>query len=499
MKKAVAYLFPYIEAEKEEGQSAGKILLATVKGDVHDIGKNIVGVVLGCNNYEVIDMGVMIPCEQILATAKKENVDIIGLSGLITPSLDEMVYVAKEMEREGMDIPLLIGGATTSKVHTAVKIEQHYSSPTVHVLDASRSVPVVGKLLSDGKSSFVDTTQKDYQRLRDMHAKRTGQKEFLSIEAANNNKLDIDFSVEKPFKPNFLGTRVYDNFDINEIVAYIDWTPFFRTWELAGKYPDILTDSVVGEEAQRLFDDANSMLKKIINEKWLTAKGVIGLWEANTVNDNSIEIYDNEKCIATFHHLRQQSKKTKEAPNISLADFVAPKDLGAKDYMGGFAVTAGLGIEPHIKQFEADHDDYNAILLKALADRLAEAFAELMHQKVRKELWGYGAQESFTNEELIREKYKGIRPAPGYPACPDHTLKIELFNALNATATTGIELTDNLAMYPAASVSGFYFGNAKAKYFGLGKIAKDQVEQYSKTKNISLEEAEKWLSASLGY
>lgn len=496
MKKAVAYLLPYIEAEKGEGrQSAGKILMATVKGDVHDIGKNIVGVVLGCNNYEIIDLGVMVPAEKIIQVAKEENVDIIGLSGLITPSLDEMVHVAKELEREGMETPLLIGGATTSKVHTAVKIEENFKKgQTVHILDASRSVPVVGKLLNEHKVGFVKEVQEDYQRLRDLHHKRRTKKEMLSIEAAHHNKFQIDFENNKPVKPKLIGNKLIDNVSLEEISEYIDWTPFFRTWELAGKFPEILEDNVVGDEAKKLFADAKTMLAQIIEENWLQAKGIIGIWEANTVNDSIIKTVDGE-----FHQLRQQSKKAVGVPNMSLADFIAPKTSGIQDYIGGFVVTTGLGIDEHIKRFEADHDDYNSILLKALADRLAEAFAELMHKKVRKEYWGYASDESLDNEALIKEAYKGIRPAPGYPACPDHTLKRELFRKLNATELTGVELTESLAMFPTAAVSGFYFGHQNAKYFGLGKIEKDQVEQYSKQKNISIEEAEKWLAPNLNY
>lgn len=501
MKKAVAILLPYIEAEKGEGkQSAGKILMATVKGDVHDIGKNIVGVVLGCNNYEIIDLGVMVPAERIIEVAKKEDVDIIGLSGLITPSLDEMVQVAKEMERENMNIPLLIGGATTSKVHTAVKIEEYYSkAPTVYVLDASRSVPVVGKLLGEHKESFRLEIEKEYQNLRELHQKRNSKKEFLSIEEARKNKFSIDFEKEQPVKPNFLGTKVFDNYSLQEIATYIDWTPFFRTWELAGKYPKILEDELVGVEAQKVFNDAQEMLKKIIKENWLQANAVIGLWEANTVNYDVVEVLEGNQIKGKFHHLRQQSKKAKGVPNISLADFIAPKETGIKDYVGGFVVTTGLGIEEHIQQFEADHDDYNSIMLKALADRLAEAFAELMHKKVRTEYWGYAANEGLDNESLIKETYKGIRPAPGYPACPDHTLKTELFRLLDASKITGVNLTESLAMYPTASVSGFYFGHPQSKYFGLGKIAKDQVEEYTQQKNNSLQETEKWLAPSFGY
>lgn len=496
MKKAVAYLLPYIEDEKGEGnRSAGKILMATVKGDVHDIGKNIVGVVLGCNNYEIIDLGVMVPAEKIIQVAKEENVDIIGLSGLITPSLDEMVHVAKEMEREGMDVPLLIGGATTSKVHTAVKIEENFTKgQTVYVLDASRSVPVVGQLLGEHKVGFVKEIREDYQRLRDQHSKKRAKKEFLSIEEAHQNKFQIDFENEKPVEPKFLGTKVFEGFDLKEISEYIDWTPFFRTWELAGKYPRILEDELVGEQAKHLFEDAQNMLQQIIDENWLQAKAVIGIWEANSVNDSIIKTSEGE-----FHQLRQQAKKGSGIPNISLADFVAPADSGIQDYIGGFVVTTGLGIDEHIAKFEADHDDYNSIMLKALADRLAEAFAELMHKKMRTEYWGYANDEQLDNEQLIKENYKGIRPAPGYPACPDHTLKRELFRLLDATKNTEVELTESLAMFPTASVSGFYFGHPQAKYFGLGKIAKDQVEQYSQQKNTSITEAEKWLSPNLGY
>ena len=501
MKKAVAYLLPYIEAEKGEGrQSAGKILMATVKGDVHDIGKNIVGVVLGCNNYEVIDLGVMVPAEKIIEVAKKEKVDIIGLSGLITPSLDEMVFVAKELERENLEIPLLIGGATTSKVHTAVKIEENYTkAQTVHILDASRSVPVVGKLLSEHKVGFIKEVKEDYQRLRDLHNKRQQTKEFLSIEEAQQNRMKIDFEQEKPVKPQFLGNKVFDEYDLKEIAEYIDWTPFFRAWELAGKYPKILQDELVGEEARRVFDDAQVMLKQIIDEKWLTARAVIGLWEANTVHNDCVEVYDQGNKVGQFHHLRQQSKKADGIPNLSLADFVASRETNIKDYVGGFAVTTGIGIDEHLKRFEKDHDDYSSIMLKVLADRLAEAFAELMHKKVRTKYWGYAANEQLDNEALIKEEYKGIRPAPGYPACPDHTLKTELFRLLDATANTGIELTESLAMYPTAAVSGFYFGHPKAKYFGLGKIGKDQVAYYAQQKNVDVPETERWLASNLNY
>jgi 5-methyltetrahydrofolate--homocysteine methyltransferase len=498
MKKAVAHLLPFIEAEKGEGrQSAGKILMATVKGDVHDIGKNIVGVVLGCNNYEIIDLGVMVPAEKIIQVAKDEQVDIIGLSGLITPSLDEMVHVAKELEREGMEVPLLIGGATTSKVHTAVKIEQHFTKgQTVHVLDASRSVPVVGKLLNDKKAEFVKEIQEDYQRLRDLHSKKRARKEFLKIGEAHQNKFQIDFEKDQPVKPNLLGNKVFENYDLKEIAEYIDWTPFFRTWELAGKYPEILEDEVVGEEAKKLLVDAKNMLNQIIDEKWLEAKAVIGIWEANSVNDTSIEVNNGE---ANLQQLRQQSKKAAGIPSISLADFIAPKETGIQDYVGGFVVTTGLGIDEHVARFEADHDDYNSILLKALADRLAEAFAELLHKRVRLEYWGHAANEELSNDALIKESYKGIRPAPGYPACPDHTLKRDLFQLLDATKLTGVDLTESLAMFPTASVSGFYFGNEQAKYFGLGKIEKDQITEYAEQKKVSIEDAEKWMSPNLNY
>ena len=482
------------------GGAAGKVLLATVKGDVHDIGKNIVGVVLGCNNYEVIDLGVMVPCEEILRVAKEEKVDIIGLSGLITPSLDEMVNVAKEMEREQMDIPLLIGGATTSKVHTAVKIEEHYKkAQTVYVLDASRSVTVVDSLLSDKKEKYVLDVQEEYARVRTNYAKKKTQKEMLTLENARANKYPIDWEKEKIKAPNFIGVKHFEDYSLEEIAQYIDWTPFFRTWELAGKYPRILEDEIVGKEAQKLFADAQKMLQQIINENWLTAKAVIGIWEANTVNDDTIEVYENGNKVANLHQLRQQSKKAASVPNISLADFVAPKESGLTDYVGGFVVATGQGMEKYVQQFEADHDDYNAIMIKALADRLAEAYAELMHEKVRKEVWGYATDEQLDNEALIKENYKGIRPAPGYPACPNHTLKTELFSLLDATKLTGVSLTESLAMYPTAAVSGMYFANPQSKYFGVGKIDKDQVQAYADASNLSFDEAEKWLSSSLNY
>ena len=503
MKKAVAYLLPYIEATKEEGaKPKGKILMATVKGDVHDIGKNIVGVVLGCNNYDVIDLGVMVSCEKILETARNEKVNVIGLSGLITPSLDEMVHVAKEMEREGFTIPLLIGGATTSKVHTAVKIEQNYKSgQTIHVLDASRSVPVVGNLLGDNSHKFSAEIKSEYEKLRDHHFKNRVQKSYLTYEEAKKNRLKIEFKKEDIKKPDFTGIKVFDDYTLEEIAEYIDWSPFFRTWELAGKYPEILEDKVVGETALNLFKDANELLKKIKKEKWLTAKAVIGIWNANSVGDD-IEVYKDDKrteILKVFRTLRQQSQKSANLPNISLSDYIAPKETGLKDYIGGFAVTAGIGIEKWIKKFDSDQDDYNKIMLQALADRLAEAFAELMHKRIRTEFWGYDVNEKLANEDLIHEKYRGIRPAPGYPACPDHTEKTTLFEILDAEKNTGIKLTESLAMYPASSVSGLYFAHPKSKYFGVGKIGKDQVEDYAKRKGMSLKDAERWLSPALNY
>ena len=503
MKKAVAYLLPFLEADKSEAaKKQGKILMATVKGDVHDIGKNIVGVVLACNNYEIIDIGVMVPCDKILAEAKKHQVDIIGLSGLITPSLDEMVYVAKEMQREGFNIPLLIGGATTSKLHTAVKIEQNYTNgQAVHVLDASRAVTVANSLLGDGKQKYVEDIQQEYIRMRENHAKKKAQKDTISLEEAQANRFPIEWKAEDIHKPKFLGVKVIENVTLQEIVDYIDWTPFFQTWELHGKFPRILEDEVVGAEAKKLFSDAQKMLQQLVQEKWLTNKAVIGIWPANSVGDD-IEIYSDEsrtEVIAKHHMIRQQSKKAAGEYNMSLADFVAPKETGLADYMGGFAVTAGLGIEEHIERFEKDHDDYSSILLKALADRLAEAFTEFMHEKVRKEIWGYGATEQLTNDDLIKEEYRGIRPAPGYPACPDHTEKWTLFRLLDAEKNTGITLTDSLAMYPASSVSGWYFAHPLSKYFGIGRIERDQVENYANRKKQSIAYIEKWLSPNLNY
>jgi 5-methyltetrahydrofolate--homocysteine methyltransferase len=508
MKKSVAYLLPFIEASKQAGASSnnGKILLATVKGDVHDIGKNIVGVVLACNNFEIIDLGVMVPCEKILDAAEKENVDIIGLSGLITPSLDEMVFVAKEMKRRGMKQPLLIGGATTSKIHTAVKIEPNYNHPTVHVLDASRSVPVASSLLNPkNKEKFEADIRAEYEMMRERHKGKQVIKDYLTIENARKNKLQLDWAKYNPPKPSFLGVKVFEDYDLNELRPYIDWTPFFSTWELHGKYPNILEDKIVGEEAKKVLRDANDLLDKIIAEKWITAKAVVGFFEANSSGDdielknvsNAETLTDKRKSV--LHHLRQQNKKGEGLPNFCLSDFVAPKDSGKQDYIGGFAVTSGIGIEKWIKYFQDNLDDYNKIMIAALADRLAEAFAERMHERVRKEFWKYDSSENLSNEELIKEKYSGIRPAPGYPACPDHTEKPMLFKLLEAEKNTGIILTESNAMYPASSVSGWYFSHPDSRYFGIGKIAKDQVEDYAKRKNMKTEDMERWLESVLNY
>lgn len=498
MKKAVAHLLPFIEEEKGGGRSsAGKVLMATVKGDVHDIGKNIVGVVLGCNNYEVIDLGVMVPPDKIIEAAIKEQVDVIGLSGLITPSLDEMVTVAKEMERADLNIPLMIGGATTSRVHTAVKIEEHFTKDqTVHVLDASRSVTVVESLLGSKKEVFVKNLKAEYEKVRVNHTRNRAQKKLLSLAAARDNKFAIDWSTFEPAVPNKMGLHTVSA-KTEDLLPYIDWTPFFRTWELHGKYPAILTDEVVGTQAQDLFDDAKEMLKSIQGENWLEHKGVVGIFPANAVEDD-IEIYDQEgNTLHRISTIRQQLQKAKGAANIALSDFVAPKDSQKSDYVGGFVVTSGIGIEAKIDAFEADHDDYNSILLKALADRLAEAFAEYLHKRVRKEIWGYSQNESLDNEALIKETYQGIRPAPGYPACPDHTEKIGLFELLEASERTGVTLTDSLAMYPTASVSGWYFAHPDSKYFGVGRINNEQVASLADRKGYSLEDMERWLSPNL--
>ncbi len=545
MKKAVAYLLPFIEAEKSAGasSSAGKILLATVKGDVHDIGKNIVGVVLGCNNYEIIDMGVMVPTEKILAAAREHNVDIIGLSGLITPSLDEMVGVAKEMERQGFTIPLLIGGATTSRIHTAVKIDPHYSGPVIHVLDASRSVPVAGRLVQNEKTreDIFREIKGDYAKLRADHANRQKDKNYVPIAKARENSTKIDWETSPVYTPKFLGNRYFEDYDLAEIAEYIDWTPFFQTWQLQGKYPKIFENPVVGEEAKRLYEDAQALLKKIIADKSLKARAVVGFYPANSVGDDVI-LYDfeeqtvevpcekhgshthvkytvkenessmltssqtsvagNEKQEATntvLHFIRQQGQKAANIPNICLSDFIAPAETGKTDYIGAFAVTAGIGIEALLEQYEKEYDDYNSIMVKALADRLAEALAELMHARARREFWGYATNEALSNEEMIAEEYQGIRPAPGYPACPDHTEKRALFDLLDAENRLGIVLTESFAMYPASSVSGWFFAHPQAKYFPVGKIAKDQLEDYAQRKGMTVEEAEKWLAPNLNY
>ncbi len=505
MKKAVAYLLPFIEAEKEasgNGQAAGKIVMATVKGDVHDIGKNIVGVVLGCNNYEVIDLGVMVPAEKILQTAIDEKADMVGLSGLITPSLDEMVHVAKEMKRQGFDIPLLIGGATTSKIHTAVKIAPAYSQPVVHVLDASRSVGVVEKLLNPrSKADFVAGVVDEYQSLRENHRRKRTRKALLNLETARAKKLGLDWTETHIDPPSFTGLKVFDPVDLREIRDYIDWTPFFHVWELSGVYPDILRHPTKGAEASKLFSDAQALLETIIDQNLLTARAVIGFYPANSVGDD-IELYTDEgrsDVLTTFHTLRQQNDKGPDRPCLALADFIAPKETGRPDYLGGFAVTAGIGAGELAAAYAAEHDDYNSIMVKALADRLAEALAELMHARVRRKYWGYAPDENLSNEELIKEKYQGIRPAPGYPACPDHTEKRLLFDLLQAEKHAGITLTEHFAMLPAASVSGLYFAHPEARYFNVGKIDRDQIEDYAQRKGMSVAEAERWLRPNLGY
>lgn len=500
MKKAVAYLLPFIEASKGGGlSSSGKVLMATVKGDVHDIGKNIVGVVLGCNNYEIIDLGVMVPPEKIIEEAIAQNVDIIGLSGLITPSLEEMVTVAKEMERANLSIPLMIGGATTSRVHTAVKIEEHFKlDQTVHVLDASRSVTVVESLLGSKKVDFVNNLKSEYAKVRENHTKNRRKKAMLTIEQARANKFQINWTGTDITEPNQLGVQTIE-VSTKELIPYIDWTPFFRTWDLHGRYPAILKDEVVGDEAVKLFDSAKKMLKLIDEEAWLEHKGVVGLFPASSEGDD-IYIFKPEnpsEQLHVQHTIRQQSKKAAGIPNLALSDFIAPVDSGIQDYIGGFVVTSGLGIEDRIAIYEADHDDYNSILLKALADRLAEAFAEYLHEKVRTTIWGYVGDENLQNEDLISESYMGIRPAPGYPACPDHTEKPGLFELLDATRLTGVSLTESLAMQPAASVSGWYFGNSESKYFGVGKIDIDQVVSLADRKGFSLEKMNRWLSSNL--
>ncbi|WP_414706122.1 methionine synthase [Salegentibacter sp. UBA1130] len=502
MKKAVAYLLPYIEADKSSKRSsAGKVLMATVKGDVHDIGKNIVSVVLGCNNYEIIDLGVMVPPEKIIETAKAEGVDAIGLSGLITPSLDEMVFLAKEMERQNFDVPLLIGGATTSKAHTAVKIDPQYKNAVAHVNDASRAVTVIGDLLKEEtRTKYMSDLKAEYDKFRLNFKKRSKVKSFLSIEEARKNKYSIDWKTTQITKPNKSGIQQIDNFDLKELEAFIDWSPFFRSWDLHGRYPDILTDKVVGEQATSLFKDAKVLLKRILDEKLLKAKAVYGLFPANTVNDDDIEVEyeeNSEEKKMLFRTLRQQLKKHGGKPNFALSDFIAPKESGIQDYIGCFCVTTGFGTAELAKKFEEDFDDYNSIMIKALADRLAEAFAEYLHKKIRREDWGYAPEENLSNQELIKETYKGIRPAPGYPACPDHLEKISIWEILKVKERIGVELTESLAMWPAASVSGYYFANPEARYFGLGKIKDDQVKDFAERKGIPLKKAEKWLNPNI--
>ncbi len=511
MKKAVAYLTPFIEASKSGVVSTkGKILMATVKGDVHDIGKNIVGVVLSCNNFEIIDMGVMVSCENILREARKQNVDIIGLSGLITPSLDEMVYVAKEMERQNFKIPLMIGGATTSKTHTAVKVEPQYKGPVVHVLDASRAVAVASSLTSeneDTRSNYILDIKTEYERVRELRGNRKSAKKYLTLNQARKNKLHLDWDKNPVAKPNFVGTKVFTDYDLAELVPYIDWTPFFQSWQLAGKYPDILQDEIVGVESTKLFADAQKMLKQIIDEKWISANGVIGIFPANSINDDDIVVFDEkgEKEQTQLYNLRQQNEKAPGQANYCLSDFIKPLEkhhdgkVLASDYIGCFAVATGFGIEPYVKKFEEELDDYSAILLKALADRFAEAFAERMHERVRKEFWGYATDENLDNESLIDERYKGVRPAPGYPACPEHTEKRTLFALLDVEKNTGIQLTESCAMYPAAAVSGWYFAHPESRYYGLGSISKDQVDDYANRKGMGTEEAERWLAPVLNY
>lgn len=502
MKQAVAYLEPLMEQNKKSIQSRGKIVLATVKGDVHDIGKNIVGVVLRCNSYEIIDLGVMTSCEKILETAKAEKADIIGLSGLITPSLEEMIHVAKEMQRQQLHLPLLIGGATTSRAHTALKIEPHYEHATVHVVDAGRAVGVASQLLSadtESKNAYLANIRKEYASLRELHKKKRSENTLIKIEQARDNSYKIDWPNYQIAKPTFLGNKTFIDYPLSKLVPYIDWTPFFHTWELSGTYPKIFADQIIGESAKQLFDDAQKMLNKIIHEKWLQANAVIGFYPANSVADD-IEIYENEDRKEIKHIiylLRQQNRKPLTKANLCLADFIAPKTSKMSDYIGGFVVTAGLGIERQLEVFAQAKDDYNAIMLKALADRFAEAMAEHMHERVRKEFWGYAQNETFTNEDLIAEKYMGIRPAPGYPACPDHTEKPGLFALLNAESDIEVKLTENFAMWPAASVSGFYFAHPESRYFGLGKISKDQLRDYAKRKKMDISLAERWLAPHL--
>lgn len=499
MKKAVAYLQPYIEAEKDGTKPAnGKILMATVKGDVHDIGKNIVSVVLGCNNYEIVDLGVMVPAEKIIQAAIEHQVDVIGLSGLITPSLDEMVYIASELERQNLNFPLLIGGATTSKAHTAVKIDLKYKNAVVHVNDASRAVNVVSSLLGDRNKEYVADLKSDYSDFREKFLNRQVDKDYVSIQEARDNKFKIDWNNEEIFTPNQLGIQVFENQDLRELLPFIDWSPFFRSWDLHGKYPNILEDDVVGAQAKELFKDAQVILKRILDEKLLTAKAIFGIFEANANETDDILIFDeNRKEQARFLTLRQQAQRSKGKDYLALSDFIAPQSAGKTDYVGAFCVTTGFGTDELAGEYEKANDDYNAIMVKALADRFAEAYAEFLHKKVRTEYWGYANQENLSNEELIAEKYKGIRPAPGYPACPDHLEKNTIWDLLKVEEQIGVYLTESLAMFPTASVSGYYFGSPHAKYFGLGKITEDQLKDYAERRECSLQEARKWLSPNL--
>ncbi len=502
MKKAVAYLEPYLEAEKANNKgnidNEKKILLATVKGDVHDIGKNIVGVVLACNNYKIVDMGVMVPTDKILKKAIEEKVDAIGLSGLITPSLDEMVGVAQEMEKQKFSLPLLIGGATTSNIHTAVKIDPHYGGPVIHVHDASKSVPVMSRILGEEKIDFQQEMKEKYNEMRVNHGSRKESKQYVTIQDASANRWKDENDFNQIVVPDKPGIHVFDNEPISEIRKYIDWTPFFQTWMLKGKYPKIFEDENVGTEAKNLFDNANQLLDKLVRENQLKSKGIVGIYKANSIGDD-VEITDTNDQSWMFHFLRQQTKKSEKTFNYCLSDFIAPVESNKEDYLGFFAVTAGLGIEKYIQAFEKDHDEYNVILIKAVADRLAEALAEKLHENVRKEYWGYAKDERFTNDDLIAEQYHGIRPAPGYPACPDHTEKRKIFDLLNVEEQIGISLTESCAMYPAASVSGYYFAHPDSKYFGLGKISKDQVKDYARRKKGTMDEMEKWLAPNLNY
>ena len=497
MKKAVAYLQPFIEAEKDSAQKAnGKVLMATVKGDVHDIGKNIVSVGLGCNNYEIVDLGVMVPAEKIIQTAIDEKVDVIGLSGLITPSLDEMVHIANELERRNLDFPLMIGGATTSKAHTAVKIDPKYKNAVIHVNDASRAVGVVSSLLSNRNAEYVSDLKTDYADFREKFLNRQVDKEYISIEEARNQKFKIDWENETIVSPKQTGIHIIENQNLEELIPYIDWSPFFRSWDLFGKYPQILKDEIVGEQATELFADAQKMLQKIVSEKLLTAKAIFGIFPANSNEQDDIELKKEEETFI-FRTLRQQHKKSEGKEYLALSDFIAPKTSEKQDYIGAFAVTTGFGTDELAQKYEAEHDDYNAIMVKAIADRLAEAFAEFLHKKVRTEIWGYSNDENLENDDLISEKYVGIRPAPGYPACPDHLEKTTIWDLLKVKENIGLELTESLAMFPTASVSGYYFANPKAKYFGVGKIAEDQLKDYAERKNVDLELARKWLSPNL--